>query len=262
MTEEKVMRLSQVARVLNVGVPTVINHLSAKGFKIDNNPNTKINAEQLEFLSKDFKSDALLGSAPKREEAPAPAQNGGTEDSPIRYFRTANAPTNGATTPVLPETEVTAVVPPKEEKIVEPVSAETPAIGLKVVGKIDLDAKPAPTPPPTPPTKPEAPKPVPAPVAEVPKPVVVAPTPPVAEPVPTKPPVVEAPAPAPVAEVAKPVIEVAPTPTAEQTPAVVVPTAKVAEEKQPERVARKQENTTPPANKLQQSKQTDRKSVV
>ena len=52
------------------------------------------------------------------------------------------------------------------------------------------------------------------------------------------------------------VIEVAPTPTAEQTPAVVVPTAKVAEEKQPERVARKQENTTPPANKLQQSKQT------
>ena len=256
MTEEKVMRLSQVARVLNVGVPTVINHLSAKGFKIDNNPNTKINAEQLEFLSKDFKSDALLGSAPKREEAPAPAQNGGTEDSPIRYFRTANAPTNGATTPVLPETEVTAVVPPKEEKIVEPVSAETPAIGLKVVGKIDLDAKPAPTPPPTPPTKPEAPKPVPAPVAEVPKPVVVAPTPPVAEPVPTKPPVVEAPAPAPVAEVAKPVIEVAPTPTAEQTPAVVVPTAKVAEEKQPERVARKQENTTPPANKLQQSKQT------
>ena len=255
------MRLSQVARVLNVGVPTVINHLSAKGFKIDNNPNTKINAEQLEFLSKDFKSDALLGGVPKKEEVPAPTQNGATEDSPIRYFRTGNAPTNGAPTngaptPALPEVEVAAAVLPKEEKIVEPVPAETSVVGLRIVGKIDLDAKPAPVPPPTQPTKPEASKLAPAPVAEIPKPVVVAPTPPVAEPVLTEPPVVEAPAPAPVAEIVKPVVEVAPTPTAEQTPVVVVPTAKVAEEKQPERVARKQENIAPPANKPQQSKQT------
>jgi internalin A len=60
MEEPRTMRLSQVARLLNVGVPTVVSHLTAKGFKVDNNPNNKLNAEQLDFLAKDFKNDALL----------------------------------------------------------------------------------------------------------------------------------------------------------------------------------------------------------
>jgi len=254
MTEEKVMRLSQVARVLNVGVPTVISHLSAKGFKVDNNPNTKINAEQLEFLSKDFKSDALLGGIVKKEEAPAPPQNG-AEDSPIRYFRPANSPANGATAPTVPD-----VVLPKEEKITAPTPPETPAIGLKIIGKIDLDAKPAPVALPKQPTQPEAPKPAPAPVVEIPKPVVVSPVVPVAAPEPTKQPVVEAPAPEPVAEVVKPVAEVA-APAVEPTPAVVF-TAKLPEEKRPERPVKTperpktSENPATPANKSPQNKPT------
>ncbi|TAE97300.1 MAG: translation initiation factor IF-2, partial [Runella slithyformis] len=199
MTEEKVMRLSQVARVLNVGVPTVISHLSAKGFKVDNNPNTKINAEQLEFLSKDFKSDALLGGSVKKEEAPAPPKID-AEDNPIRYFR------SNATAPVQPEAPL-----PKEVKpvVVEVAPIETPSIGLKVVGKIDLDAKPSAVAVPPP-----APKPVAPPVVEVveaPKPVVVPPPAPVAE----------TPKPEPVVEPAKPAAP-APEPKAE-APAVVVP---------------------------------------
>ncbi|TAH14972.1 MAG: hypothetical protein EAZ14_02750 [Runella slithyformis] len=169
MTEEKVMRLSQVARVLNVGVPTVISHLSAKGFKVDNNPNTKINAEQLEFLSKDFKSDALLGGSVKKEEAPAPPKID-AEDNPIRYFR------SNATAPVQPEAPL-----PKEVKpvVVEVAPIETPSIGLKVVGKIDLDAKPSAVAAPPPVPKPVAPPVVE--VVEAPKPVVVPPPAPVAE---------------------------------------------------------------------------------
>ena len=56
------MRLSQVARILNVGITTIIDHLSAKGYKVESNPNTKINSDQIEFLAKDFKSEDLRTS--------------------------------------------------------------------------------------------------------------------------------------------------------------------------------------------------------
>ena len=59
MAEEKMMRLSQVARKLNVGTSTIADHLAHKGFKIDNKPNTKITMEQFEMLSKEFASSAM-----------------------------------------------------------------------------------------------------------------------------------------------------------------------------------------------------------
>ena len=63
------MRLSQAARILNRNHVAVASILVAKGYKVDNNPNTKLNAEQLEFLAKEFRADALLGGAtPKKEE--------------------------------------------------------------------------------------------------------------------------------------------------------------------------------------------------
>jgi internalin A len=59
MEEQKTMRLNQVARLLNVGIPTIVSHLTAKGFKVDNNPNVKLNAKQLDFLAKDFKTNVF-----------------------------------------------------------------------------------------------------------------------------------------------------------------------------------------------------------
>ena len=67
------MRLSQVARILNVGITTIVDHLSAKGYKVESNPNTKINSDQIDFLAKDFKSDDLRSSLsfkPVQSEAP------------------------------------------------------------------------------------------------------------------------------------------------------------------------------------------------
>ncbi|MCP1381395.1 translation initiation factor IF-2 [Runella salmonicolor] len=161
MSEEKSMRLSQAARILNRSHAAVASILGAKGFKVDNNPNTKLNAEQLEFLSKEFKVDALLGGiTPKKEEPAAPQPK--SEDSPVLYFRTSQSAVN-APKPVVSEPQ-----PEKEEKL-----PETPSIGLKVVGKIDLDApKPINVPVPTPPKPEEAPKLAP-PVVEEKKPEVV-----------------------------------------------------------------------------------------
>ncbi len=58
MSEERMMRLGQVARQLNVGISTIVDHLVTKGFKdIEANPNTKITGDQFNLLLKEFQSD-------------------------------------------------------------------------------------------------------------------------------------------------------------------------------------------------------------
>jgi translation initiation factor IF-2 len=53
------MRLSQVARKLNVGKNTILDFLESKGFKVDDNPNSKITEEQFQVLSKEFATSAM-----------------------------------------------------------------------------------------------------------------------------------------------------------------------------------------------------------
>lgn len=145
------MRLSQVARILNVGITTIVDHLSASGHKVESNPNTKINADQIDFLAKDFKSDFLkdsLASKPAPVETPFEHKEEKIKSDvdEILYFR--NTPSK-----------------PAEEKPQVPAAPETVPFenslpGLKVVGKIDLDAKRSvPVAPPAEPVQP-APAPV------------------------------------------------------------------------------------------------------
>ena len=61
MDSERSMRLSQAARILNRNHSAVASILAAKGYKVDNNPNTRLNGEQLDFLAREFKAEALLG---------------------------------------------------------------------------------------------------------------------------------------------------------------------------------------------------------
>ena len=51
MADQQTMRLGQVARKLNVGIGTIIEHLSSKGHEIDSNPNSKVTVEQFEVLA-------------------------------------------------------------------------------------------------------------------------------------------------------------------------------------------------------------------
>jgi translation initiation factor IF-2 len=198
------MRLSQAARILNRNHVAVASILVAKGYKVDNNPNTKLNAEQLEFLSKEFKADALLGgSTPKKEEIATPESE--SDDSPVLYFRTLQSP------PVNAKPAETESQPEQVGKEPEPARIEVPSIGLKVVGKIDLDApKVAPVAPPA--TKPvKEPKPVTAPVAEEKKietPTIVIP-------------------PKEITSVVPVVVEVKPEPTFTPTPEIKTPTPEI-----------------------------------
>ncbi|KAA6441205.1 translation initiation factor IF-2 [Dyadobacter flavalbus] len=149
MAEDKMMRLSQVARILNVGITTIVDHLSAKGYKVESNPNTKINSDQIEFLAKDFKSDDLKSSLsfkPAPVEAPAEVKENKVKSDvdEILYFRNTT----------LKEAEEKPLV---EEKAPAQPAFENRLPGIKVVGKIDLNAKrPAPAPQPEPAPKPVA----------------------------------------------------------------------------------------------------------
>jgi translation initiation factor IF-2 len=51
------MRLSKVAKELNVGISNIVVFLSSKGIEIDARPNTKISIEAYDVLKKEFSAD-------------------------------------------------------------------------------------------------------------------------------------------------------------------------------------------------------------
>lgn len=193
MAEEKMMRLSQAAKKLNVGIAKVIEILGSAGHRIDNNPNAKLAFDQLEILARELDAPELLGG-----DTPAPASETKApekSDSDILYFR-------------------------EEPKAREPeiVKIETTLTGPKVLGKIDLNARGGEVKiqPLEEPVKEEQPKAVEPEPASVPEPPVVVVAPPPAPVVEEKAPVVEEKAPAP----APPVVEEVKEPVKKEEPIV------------------------------------------
>jgi hypothetical protein len=58
MAEEKMIRLGQASRKLNVGHNTILEFLAKKGFTVENNPNAKLTAEMFALLAREFASSA------------------------------------------------------------------------------------------------------------------------------------------------------------------------------------------------------------
>ena len=229
------MRLSQVAKILNKGLSSVAGSLSAKGFKVEINPNTKISTEQLEVLAKEYKSTELLNGTRRAEPSVAVAEPPRRQEDDVVMYRRDDARRPIVDTkPEAPRTETSrtdapAPVTPKPV----PQTAPTGLPGLTVLGKIDLNPKPAPQPAPV--AKAPAPqevKPVDVPKPELPKPAAVQPVvdvskpaqPVEAKPAPVNPPKADSPKP----EVPAPVVVQAPV-----TPAPVVATEPVARQEVP-----------------------------
>ena len=58
MSEEKTVRLGQLARQINVGISTIAEFLVSKGYKdVEANPNTKITSEQMGLVQKEYQTD-------------------------------------------------------------------------------------------------------------------------------------------------------------------------------------------------------------
>jgi translation initiation factor IF-2 len=149
MAEEKMMRLSQVAKKLNVGTSTIIDHLSAKGYDIENNPNAKITVDMYAFLSKEYESSAQV----KKEAESLTIGKKHMGDVVIDADQVNVAPehdeedevriiNNSPAEAVVPEVPaVTAEEAPKTAPTAESpedVKGNVTLQGLKVLGKIDL----------------------------------------------------------------------------------------------------------------------------
>lgn len=132
MTETKTMRLSQVARKLNVGLSTIVETLEDKGFEIDSKPNTKISGEQYNILLGEFHESAL----DKEEASELTIGSKHKEDLILK----ANEPEKPAATPEAEVQEAPKEEAPTEKPKEEEESTSSPKLqGIKVVGKIDLN---------------------------------------------------------------------------------------------------------------------------
>jgi len=61
MVDGNTIRLSKLARECNVGIHTIVEFLHKKGFHdIDSNPNTKVSAEAVQLLEKEYKVDMSI----------------------------------------------------------------------------------------------------------------------------------------------------------------------------------------------------------
>ncbi|EOZ92108.1 Translation initiation factor 2 [Indibacter alkaliphilus LW1] len=145
MSEEKTMRLGQVARKLNVGISTIVDSLSKKGFEVENNPNSKINMDQFNMLAKEFKSSAMEKeeashlSIGKRHHETFTIE---AESDVKEEKKPEPAPAPEPKEKEQPKAEPKPAPAKEQEKEADKVPVEAPKLqGIKVLGKIDLSPK-------------------------------------------------------------------------------------------------------------------------
>ncbi|TDG95673.1 translation initiation factor IF-2 [Cardinium endosymbiont of Culicoides punctatus] len=150
MNEEKNMRLSQVARKLNVGTDTIVSFLLKKGFSIENNPNSKITTEQFGLLTAEF----LSAGIDKKEAAhvtirksyatiAAPASN--SSDSVKIVDDKVQGHALKKHTTVTPERAFIEEKTTVKEYTSPKYASSIPILsGIKTIGKVDLSPKTTP----------------------------------------------------------------------------------------------------------------------
>lgn len=139
MAENKMIRLGQASRKLNVGHNTILDFLSEKGFDVENNPNAKLTGEQFAMLSKEFATSA----SEKREASGLTIGVKHIENVTIETENEAARKKTDEDEQILIKNLGSSEIKPKEEpKQPERVELEkTKLEGIKVVGKIDLEKK-------------------------------------------------------------------------------------------------------------------------
>jgi translation initiation factor IF-2 len=137
MAEEKLIRLSQAARKLNVGRHTMLDFLTKKGHEVENNPNAKLTPEQFALLSKEYASSATE----KMEASSLTIGVKHVDDITIDTEKEPKKQTEEEESILIKNLAAQDVVA-KEETKPEKVERERPVLdGIKVVGKIELEKK-------------------------------------------------------------------------------------------------------------------------
>jgi translation initiation factor IF-2 len=137
MAEEKLIRLGQASRKLNVGHNTILDFLAKKGFSVENNPNAKLSPEQFAMLSKEFASSAS-------EKAEASGLTIGVKHVEVAPAKPEpeihRKKTDEEESVLIKNLGSKEILKAKEEPKTEKVELDKPKLeGFKVLGKIELD---------------------------------------------------------------------------------------------------------------------------
>ncbi len=141
MAEEKMIRLGQASRKLNVGHNTILEFLAKKGFTVENNPNTKLTPEQYAMLAKEYASSA----SEKLEASGLTIGTKHVENVVIEREKDAAKKRLDDEESIMIKNLGSKDLKAKEEvKQPEKVEREKPKLeGIKVLGKIELEKKAA-----------------------------------------------------------------------------------------------------------------------
>ena len=164
MSEEvKNIRLSKVAKELNVSVTRMVELLSKKGYNVESNPNAKISSEEYELLSKAFKADKESRENADKIEIVSPIKNQKLKNNASNakkndrkeenddivvkdYTETAAATSDKKAEKVEEETPIVEQ-PKKPEFVPQTIQAKVSSDNdekfnakLRIVDKIDLDS--------------------------------------------------------------------------------------------------------------------------
>ncbi len=138
MAEEKMIRLGQASRKLNVGHNTILEFLSKKGYTVENNPNAKLTGEQYAMLSKEYASSA----SEKLEASGLTIGTKHVENITSEREKEVSKKRNDEEESILIKNLGSKDLKGKEEVKADKVEREKPKLeGIKVVGKIELEKK-------------------------------------------------------------------------------------------------------------------------
>jgi translation initiation factor IF-2 len=141
MAEEKMIRLGQASRKLNVGHNTILEFLAKKGFTVENNPNAKLTPEQYAMLAKEYASSA----SEKLEASGLTIGSKHAENVTIEREKESSKKRLDEEENIMIKNLGSKDLKSKEEPRPDKVEREkTKLEGIKVIGKIDLEKKAAP----------------------------------------------------------------------------------------------------------------------
>ena len=141
MSDDKSIKLFKAAKELNIGTGTIVDFLGGKGFKVEKHPNTILDGDMYNTLLKEFAADKIIKEEAKqisigkiRKEEPGHTPEKPNEPRRSRDFENEEIlikNSGGFTTPV---------EKPKSEPVKAEERSDVSLPGVKVVGKIDLNA--------------------------------------------------------------------------------------------------------------------------
>src|ERR1700709_422516 len=141
MSEDKSIKLIKAVKELNIGMSTIVDFLATKGYKVDKQPMAKLDGDMYTALLKEFAVDKSIKEEAKqisigkiRKEEPAPFPEKPNEPRRSRDFENEEILIKNTGHFSAP------VEKPKPEPVKTEERTEATLPGVKVIGKIDLDA--------------------------------------------------------------------------------------------------------------------------